>query len=529
MGSANTTSTTTEVIVFSSGKGGTGKTSLISALGYALSYSGHKVLLIDADRATDGLSLFVLGPHGMNQLGDYKPENTFLGILEHFERTQQVDVQPRIVHRLGSNDHDLSYNAIISGQGLYGDRASGGEPEAVGAESWNRQFERTTFRRAVSELFRELRERHEYDYVLVDSRGGFSFESTDVAAAADSFVLVTEATYTNFYQDRNLVNRINTSAAELDTKSLLRGIIVNKSTEPPEMSFRQELTKEFGVRLEDTFAVAWDAEAAAAYKTQKAIYRTAPACRFAYDSLQAFHQILKVVTAQWPDERARRWNELIATVDAAIRTHNEEVERERNLQASQLAHVGELESENQRMSAELVTLRQAHEQETKRQDTLLDEIRKQAKQREEAIASDRERDQERMRFELTVHEREVARLSGQVQEAKTQLAEVTDQLRDAQERVQRAQQGAFAAEHAVELKQSEMSGRIRLYLAMAAMAVVLVAAGGVVAYMQKAASLDAEKRSHVEDGVRLTEQIQTLTQQLDECKGRVPSAMPQGK
>src|SRR5262249_19196884 len=87
-------------------------------------------------------------------------------------------------------------------------------------DSWNRQFDRVTFQHGVSALFRRLRDQREYDYVLVDSRGGFSFESTDVAAAADSFVLVTEATYTNFYQDRNLIDRINNAAAEMGRRSL---------------------------------------------------------------------------------------------------------------------------------------------------------------------------------------------------------------------------------------------------------------------------------------------------------------------
>jgi cellulose biosynthesis protein BcsQ len=57
----------TEIIVTASGKGGTGKTLLLASLGYALQRSGHKVLFVDADTATDGLSLFLLGPRGWEQ------------------------------------------------------------------------------------------------------------------------------------------------------------------------------------------------------------------------------------------------------------------------------------------------------------------------------------------------------------------------------------------------------------------------------------------------------------------------------
>jgi len=54
--------TRTEIIAVASGKGGTGKTIILASLGYALQQSGHRVLFVDADTATDGLSLFLLGP-----------------------------------------------------------------------------------------------------------------------------------------------------------------------------------------------------------------------------------------------------------------------------------------------------------------------------------------------------------------------------------------------------------------------------------------------------------------------------------
>ena len=430
----NSTDVSTEVVVFASGKGGTGKTSLIAALGYALRYSGHSVLMIDADRATDGFSLFILGPHGMNQLADYKPQNTFIGILEQFERSRQIDAEPRIVHRSGPNDHDLSYKAIISGKGLYGDALS--PTDDAPNESWNHQFDRGTFQKGVQELFEMLRVQRLYDYVLVDSRGGFAFESTDVTAAADSFVIVTEATNTNFYQDRNLVDRINAAAEQMKTRPLLRGIIVNKATEPPEISYRQELVREFQVRLEDTFPVAWDVVAAAVYKTQKIIYREAPASRFAYDSLQAFQQILKVVTSQWPEDRARRWNELVTNVDAAIAKHNAEiakhdaeVEAEKRREQERIAQFHALETERATLKSEMANLKDAHEQEKRRQDILFEELKAQARQRGEAAERERARDQERLRDEKANHAREIERLALQLRERERDVVDARDQVR----------------------------------------------------------------------------------------------------
>jgi MinD-like ATPase involved in chromosome partitioning or flagellar assembly len=397
----------TEVIVFCSGKGGTGKTSLISALGYALGQSGHRVLLVDADRATDGLSLFMLGPEGMSQLNTFVPESTFTGLLAAHEKTGVMAPQPHRIDRLGVHDHRLSYDAIISDRNIYGDAP---ESTAPAGASIDRQYDRAAFQRTVQAFFGHVRASGKYDYVLVDSRGGFSFESTDVAAAGDSFIVVTEATYTNFYQDRNLVDRISQAAGEMSTQSVLRAIVVNKSTDPPETSFRNELVREFGVRFEDVFPVSLDVEAMRVYKMQKAVYREAPASRFAYDSLQAFQRILRIVTSQWPVERVESWNALVATVEAAIAQHNAEVETETRARAAQLAQFAEAESERARLASELQLERAAHAQEAQRQDVLLRELREQegrreARQKEELATLRARADEERRQLELAAEQR----------------------------------------------------------------------------------------------------------------------------
>jgi len=180
-----------EIIAFASGKGGTGKTSFIAALGYALRRSGHNVLLIDADPATDGLSLFVLGPEGMDQVGRCPPESTFTGIMRNFAQFGVIDFNSWRIDRLGEKDHGVSYSAIISGKGLYGDSA--GDKSSAPVDRDAPRLERTQFQTAIRGLFERLRaippsEPNGFDYVLVDTRGGFAFESTDVVAVADSFI-----------------------------------------------------------------------------------------------------------------------------------------------------------------------------------------------------------------------------------------------------------------------------------------------------------------------------------------------------
>ena len=67
----------TEIICICSGKGGVGKTLFSSCMGYALTRAGLRVLMIDGDPATDGLSLFLLGPKGIHQIDSFESHNTF--------------------------------------------------------------------------------------------------------------------------------------------------------------------------------------------------------------------------------------------------------------------------------------------------------------------------------------------------------------------------------------------------------------------------------------------------------------------
>src|SRR5215467_3902995 len=301
-----------ELIAFASGKGGTGKTLMASCLGYALIRAGQRVLMIDADPATDGLSLFLLGPSGMNQVADFEESSTFTGILKLSQTNDSVLFEPRSINRAGSGqaiDHGISYDAIISGKGLYGDVAS--------RETVVPLLDRKAFRSAVGDLFSKIRTSGQYDYVLVDTRGGFAFESTDVCALADSFIVVTDSDVTSYYQDRNLVKQISVAAKEIGSATVLRSIIMNRTTEKHdadqldlnklEVSFRLQLETEFPVKFNDTHPVPADLEVLRAYKTQKVPYLAAPASLFSFATLSAFGEILRVVTAKWTADQVKRW------------------------------------------------------------------------------------------------------------------------------------------------------------------------------------------------------------------------------
>src|SRR5712691_8527393 len=109
----------TEIISVASGKGGTGKTVILASLGYSLQVSGHRILFIDSDTATDGLSLFILGPSGKDVKSDLVPQNTLSDFLRATENGQVTNsIIPFRANRGQQEDHGLIYDILLSGRGL---------------------------------------------------------------------------------------------------------------------------------------------------------------------------------------------------------------------------------------------------------------------------------------------------------------------------------------------------------------------------------------------------------------------------
>ena len=347
-----------EIIAVTSGKGGTGKTLITACLGYALIKSKHRVLLIDADPATDGLSHLLLGPQGIRQRETFKEQNTFTGILREFQHTERLVYEPYRINRSQAQDHGAFYWTLISGKGLYGDQPDVAEELAVP------DLDRKSFNRIIAMLFDNLRKSGTYDYILVDTRGGFSFESTSIDALADSFILVTEPQNTSFYQDRNLILRISETARDLGVKPLMRAIIVNKASESEpqvgnldltkiESSFRHDLVREFSIPFEETHPVPLDLQAMKAYKTQAIPYQVAADSNFAFATLSAFGDILKVVTARWTEDEIKNWNKLVDKVSAAIERRNQEAVEKRKQEKEAASRLEKLQRENERLRDKL--------------------------------------------------------------------------------------------------------------------------------------------------------------------------------
>lgn len=303
----------TEVIAFASGKGGTGKTSLLATLGYAFQAAGLRVLYIDADLATDGLSLFLLGPQGAESLSkNAVPENTLDGYLRASVADQAERWRPIRVSRPDHGDASWSYTLLMSSLHLYGDEVGDFDVAQAG-------LPRGAYQAAVRTLFDDIRRRREWDYVLVDTRGGFAHDTVEICVLADSFVLVTEPNTTNFYQDRNLFTHILGTAKRADTRPVLRGVFVNKALNYPEAEYGSLVQRAYDLEAGDIFTIPIDPEAIGVYQQQKAIYEAAPGSTFAGATLRAYASMFGVVTAAWTAEQITAWQVLAKRLETAAK------------------------------------------------------------------------------------------------------------------------------------------------------------------------------------------------------------------
>ncbi|MEY4550001.1 MAG: hypothetical protein RL685_6196, partial [Pseudomonadota bacterium] len=329
-----------EIIAIASGKGGTGKTLLTACLAHALIRSGHRVLLVDTDTSTDGLSLYLLGEQGREQIASFTAENTLRGYLDRFRDDGQASFEVRRLSRSGEGDHGVDYHILISGKALYGELDTEVHASTVS------ELGRESFRAAIQRLIEELHELP-YDYVLLDTRGGFGFETTDVCALADGFVLVTDPDPTCLFQDRNLMHRVSAARVALAQRGELRGIIVNTASDGEEVTCRRELALEFGVPLDRTHAVPLDLEAMKAHRAQQIPYASPAAVAFSHASLAAFSQIFSPALERWSSERANSWNTLVTDAAVSLRTQQLAQEEEDEAVRSQEATSLRLSMENE--------------------------------------------------------------------------------------------------------------------------------------------------------------------------------------
>ena len=161
------------IIAFVSANGGTGKTELSATAAYILQKVGKKVVTIDSDFSTPGLSLFLLGEILKSDDLEIQPEECLAEAVLGKVDIQQI--RPRNVFR-----DNLEFNIILSNQSLW----RGGVPDQMILEgatekqngmSGSSNGKCNIVGKSYFEILKLLCDqlKREFDYIIIDTRGGY--------------------------------------------------------------------------------------------------------------------------------------------------------------------------------------------------------------------------------------------------------------------------------------------------------------------------------------------------------------------
>lgn len=282
-----------QVICLCSAKGGSGKTTVTAALGTFLAAVGKRVLLVDADEATMGLTLLYLREVDRHR---YAPsprlERTPRGLFEFVRDLSMEDMTP-IAENLQL--FPAAYNLGDSGDSVLQGGRAGNERISV----------------AVKML------RGSYDYVLVDSQAGIE-DATRVSASRG-------------------VSDVVVIVSEFDPMSVA-GIKRLEVTFPSEMSFDRtwillnKMLPEFAREAGDFMEVfrhlppiAWNADVVRAYARRGLALNLQTGNEYTYSVMR----LLKVLLGPPMDDRIDRWVESrVRAMRIPLRQRYEEVEAE---------------------------------------------------------------------------------------------------------------------------------------------------------------------------------------------------------
>lgn len=217
---------------------------------------------------------------------------------------------PMDADRGGDTDHGISYPIIVSNKQFYDRRYSLGiEAEAQVAKGLLRESMgevtdefRKHYRLLIKSLFRELSRSRKYDYIIVDTRGGFTELSLIPAVFSDSFFIVTEPDFTSFHQLAKLLANIDLMSIGEKRSPYIRGLIVNKALDGEEKEFRSLLQAQFGIGFGLSWPIPLDLGVVKVYKEQLIPYSKAPELPFCSATLKAFTDSFDLVTVKWSRE-----------------------------------------------------------------------------------------------------------------------------------------------------------------------------------------------------------------------------------
>jgi cellulose biosynthesis protein BcsQ len=263
---------------FVSAKGGSGKTILSATTAYTLLQAGMKVVTIDTDFSTRGLSLYLLGSVlESNELIVQSKHCLFDSVSEN------VDVN--LVTPLKIMRGQIEYHVVISNKDVW----RGGVP----SEATMDPLHYFNYLHDLCERFRD-----EYDYIIMDTRGGYDFTSAAPATISDGYIVVVEADKVSVEQVSGFIKKMDefadspvASFQSQRNRAKLKGFIINKAIfSVDEQVFPQALAREYGSK---TFGVIpMDRDAIRAYQLKSIPQEAVPDSDFSYHSLRAIEHVI---------------------------------------------------------------------------------------------------------------------------------------------------------------------------------------------------------------------------------------------
>ena len=217
------------VVAFVSGKGGTGKTTLTANFAVELASasrarrgeileSKNRVLVIDNDYATGGASYLLAGGERLRSGGEssmIRPTSCFYDCYANHIPPNQVTPLRLLFEdkTAGEFQVDVLLNSLAWWRApLPGSISEDEQPEIVLEPHAEGFIDRNLlpYYEALMVRFRQ-----EYDYIIIDSRGGADTRASVAAVIADSIVIVTEPGDVAGKQDMSFVHSLRSLAQQI--------------------------------------------------------------------------------------------------------------------------------------------------------------------------------------------------------------------------------------------------------------------------------------------------------------------------
>ncbi|MGB0711989.1 MAG: ParA family protein [Gammaproteobacteria bacterium] len=267
-----------------SGKGGTGKSSISSSLAFALAHTGYRTLLVDLDLFTHGLTFLNQGR--LSSREDLRPVKD---IFEHAP-SGEGDSGPMptpLPVRSGYTGGNLYLLPSIRVEGADLDSVPlGNDPLELNAP-YNELLPFATRLRAALERLGEI---HDFDYIILDTRGGADHTSVGAALAAGSFILVTESDKPSWAISDRLLETVHgvRESSGLHTQGL--GFVINKNALPTEQIERHLHTR---WRLEHLGTLPYDVEVVRSFEQAGIPVEDEPTAKFSGALFELVHRLHK--------------------------------------------------------------------------------------------------------------------------------------------------------------------------------------------------------------------------------------------